>query len=1555
MKRLLLISFLSLFYLTAGYGQDACANAEALTPGTPQCGNSAGQAGDFPNGGGAPLNPCSSNYNDDEYWFEYTVGSQDEVLSIVVDNIDMNWAGVFILDGCPNESPSCIAGATNGSSTADLVVSTPILDADSTYYIVIANYGTPDNTSFCMNSSVLTCFEPTGLQTSAITSTSALATWQSDASASYVIEYGLDGFLPGTGTSMATSDTFLMLSSLMSQTDYDVYVRGVCSPGDSSTQDGPASFTTLCGTFTPDYTEDFSSFLPICWERIDAGGPNWVQDDYANATSGPNGKAAKINLYLVQDDTLKSPQFDLSGGGYELVVDLAATEFGSNSADAIWDVGDFVKLLVSEDMGSSWTVLETWDASNNPGVAGITYNQDLSSYTANAQFAFHAAGFNAGSEDIDFFVDNFIVRTPPSCDVPSSLTLDSISGTSTFLSWQTGPSGEIAWDLFYGIDTVAAPDGTTIPTETGVSNNNSYEVISLTPGANHVFYVRANCGASGTSGWVGPVSAYITGPGDDCSMAIPISVVATCDTMSDNEIDFGSAVSVALTSCDNLGPNYGAWYEFTANASGNINLETSSTTGFEAAILDSCGGTEVFCSSLSSTATRSINGLTPFATYYLLIWKDSQFGNASFCLTEGPDCLSPTSGVISNITSTSADVSWQGNQLSTAYTIEYDTSGFAIGTGNTVTGAGPIGGPINLPSLLGNTAYHVYIWETCNGMSTDTLGPISFITLCGAITPPNTEMFNNFLPDCWNEANDGNPMTGPTGLGSGDWVADGFGNVGSTGSARVNLYNVGTSDWLLSPTYDLSGGSGYAVDFDIAFTTFSGTAAGTMGTDDTVQLLISDNGGPWTALITWDSSTTISNTGQNEMTDLTGYTGNVQFAFWASEGTFDDTGDNNFYVDNFRVRIPPACQDPIDLLASDITDTEAAITWTMGGTETNWVVSYNNSGNPAGSGNLISADMDSVYLSGLMDETAYDVYVRAVCNPGDSSPWVGPASFQTLITPPTNDSCTNALMIMCGDSLGGQTTIGATGGLTSSCVGSQGDNVWYVFEGNDNEVTIKVDADITGGFEAQIDVYESASGSCDTLTCIGGSGSGGDPVEFTFVSDLGTTYYIAVGNWVNGDPAGDFGISVTCNTCFDPSGLTIDNITTDQAEVLWNDNPNATGFVIEYGLDGFTLGTGTQVTTGVAGGPITLTPLTPDAVYDVYLYEICGGSNSDTLLAGFTTPPSCPNATALVADNVTSDGATLSWSSAVTTGSWVIEYGQDGFALGTGIEVLVNDTFYDVSGMMPATDYDAYVRVICAVGDSSSLYVGPVSFTTNCGVYVPYFIDSFNTYLPDCWEEGNLGSSSTGPANSFNSDWTSDDFGNVAANGKCAKLNAYDIEEEWLLSPIFDLSMGDYNLTFDIAAAEWNSSTTQAVWADTDTLYLLYTVDSTNWMTLEVWNSGKIPSLTGDSVTIDLSSITSNTVQFGFYYSSFGINSAEDIDVFIDNFEILEIPVDPCPPLLDITNPVDTETYHGDVVNVTGVLVTPNNVSISYETEVNFTDFEVELGAELTTSQLDCP
>ena len=102
------------------------------------------------------------------------------------------------------------------------------------------------------------CNVATNVSSNSITANSAMISWNSDnASASYTLEYGVSGFVLGSGTTLSESDTTSELTGLESNTTYDVYIKTLCSSDNTSLQTNVYSFTTL----VPDVVAEFKPNL----------------------------------------------------------------------------------------------------------------------------------------------------------------------------------------------------------------------------------------------------------------------------------------------------------------------------------------------------------------------------------------------------------------------------------------------------------------------------------------------------------------------------------------------------------------------------------------------------------------------------------------------------------------------------------------------------------------------------------------------------------------------------------------------------------------------------------------------------------------------------------------------------------------------------------------------------------------------------------------------------------------------------------------------------------------------------------------------------------------------------------------------------------------------------------------------------------------------------------------------------------------------------------------------------------------------------------------------
>jgi PKD repeat protein len=144
------------------------------------------------------------------------------------------------------------------------------------------------------------------------------------------------------------------------------------------------------------------------------------------------------------------------------------------------------------------------------------------------------------------------------------------------------------------------------------------------------------------------------------------------------------------------------------------------------------------------------------------------------------------------------------------------------------------------------------------------------------------------------------------------WGADKFLNNAANGdAARVNVFSNTKRDWLISPSINLGATAGnYVLEFNLgviaysATTTVTNPTGTTLGSDDTVAVVIStNNGATWStadAVRVWTATNTpISSTGsQRYYIPLNNLSGQIKIGFYAGEGTVNDAPDNDIFIDS---------------------------------------------------------------------------------------------------------------------------------------------------------------------------------------------------------------------------------------------------------------------------------------------------------------------------------------------------------------------------------------------------------------------------------------------------------------------------------------------------------------------------------------------------------------------------------------------------------------------------------------------------------------------------------
>ena len=422
------------------------------------------------------------------------------------------------------------------------------------------------------------------------------------------------------------------------------------------------------------------------------------------------------------------------------------------------------------------------------------------------------------------------------------------------------------------------------------------------------------------------------------------------------------------------------------------NLRYKASTDEEYTLVENLTAqTYTFEGTLAGNTTYNV-GVQTVCTGSTSFFKSTSFTTANACAV-------PTNLQITNVTESSATLTWTPGYQETTWTVKYKKSSEAWDNAaqETVNGTPTL----VLSNLDGLTTYNVQVYNCENYVSGN------FTT---AASIPLTEAFaTTTIPTGWTRYNTlltNDVLNGTTALTSynGGWNFN-TGNGVFDNHAKVNIYGSSCKYWLVTPALPME--DNVQLTFDMALTKYSGTLQEidkTLGQDDRFVVLITTDGGTtWEILREWNNTGSeyvyndivCSAIGQAVAIDLSEYAGqNIAVAFYG-ESTVSETGsDNNLHIDNVSIDYIPSCAKPTGVAASDVTAHEATITWTSDATA--WQVQLDDE-------DPIDVEETTYTFENLDPETTYTAKVRANCS-GTYSEWTTAVSFTTTIACPAPTS-----------------------------------------------------------------------------------------------------------------------------------------------------------------------------------------------------------------------------------------------------------------------------------------------------------------------------------------------------------------------------------------------------------------------------------------------------------------------------------------------------------------------------------------------------------------------
>jgi len=618
------------------------------------------------------------------------------------------------------------------------------------------------------------------------------------------------------------------------------------------------------------------------------------------------------------------------------------------------DTADFVRIMSPELQTTSWL-----------------FHEISLPYTGNYRIAFVR---NARPGGQYLCLDDITISEMPLCPNTYNLTSTLRSSTSVDLNWMQNGNGN-GWVIAYGDTTGFDPSTATQTLTISSTDPVPYTLTGLTPQTPYSFAVRQNCDGGAWSNIVSSITPanattlpyshsfedvtennawsfingtqtnqWVIGTAADTLGATGLYIsndqgvtnaytVGTSRVYAYRDFEVPAGAGELELSFDWRAQGGSAHTDFLrmylVPLDANITAGVIPPNGLDASaqIGNYTGGTGEHWLSQSTVwqhKTMRINSLQfpnlAGRTWRLLVhWRNESSTTTGIQPPAAVDninisvvtCASPSALAASNITTTSALLTWAENGSATDWIIEYKPS--STTTWNTYQ---TTSNPDSIINLIPGTSYTARLRSLCSDTSLYS-NTITFQTVCAAQTVPTpVEGFLTVVPPttCWSKMQGTLPATGNATLTS--TTSGWFWNSNVTPhNAKVNIYYTSCNYWLISPSVDLGDGTSPAqLEFDVFYTAYNTTnAANTSGTDDRFAVVVStDDGLTWNAAnaTIWSNATgatrvlnNIPNTPTHIILPLFDpattlpYTGNIKIGFYG-ESTVSNA-DNDLHIDNF--------------------------------------------------------------------------------------------------------------------------------------------------------------------------------------------------------------------------------------------------------------------------------------------------------------------------------------------------------------------------------------------------------------------------------------------------------------------------------------------------------------------------------------------------------------------------------------------------------------------------------------------------------------------------------
>lgn len=1170
------------------------------------------------------------------------------------------------------------------------------------------------------------CARPVEITVSDVTTTTAAISVMpaaTDEMVAWQLKYG-------NNMVVTVTDDVYVLSGLTSATEYDLYARSICANGDTSRWTPAYKLLTACqaigladmpysfGFEDHNYLGDEDHPFPVCWSKISSSNifpyvyPNGAHSGQKCLRSGED----PIN-YIVALPELNTE---------EIPIDSLQINFYAK-LECYYDSWSLIEVgvMTNPNEESSFVPVDTL---RNLRYAYSEQEVLFNHYSGEgAYIAFRITARGSYDDTYGFyspaelFIDDVTVGFIPSCRKPHNLVCVGNTTTSAVVSWS--PKGsENEWELSFGVRGFNPNGVNPILVDTTV-----YKLEDLTNGAEYDIYVRAHCGNLEVSEWLGPLTVI---PGVYNMNTSGTDTIYACDIIiCDNGGIYGNYDNDCNAYLVVYPDQPGRFVEI----SGTLNAEYYEYDYL--VIYDGVGpGEELFHSHQMDESYYTIPSCVSSTGPITIYFKSDYTSNyAGFVLQLScVSCLSPVLSLIS-VNTDSAVVSWTGS-ADFNYELVYGPQGFSP---NAVTPILVSNSNTYVLSALGpNITYDVYVRVLCDDNNQSAWSsPLTFTTLPSV--PARVPYFCDFEDEnertAWTFKNDGQTnkwyVNTPE---SADHILYVSGDGGQTNmydqnsSSNVWAYRdiqaLETAELVLTFDWRCMGELMYDINFDYLKLYYGDVTMVQAGSSDTpegtVQLDLLNMEASWM---------------QAEYSLGTVEAGAVKRLYFLWHN--DNTEGNNpaAAIDNIMINAIH-CAQPAVVNVSDITAHSATVKVSHADENAvGWQLQY-------GESDPITVVGDSVYL--MTDLTAaqtYEVFVRSICNNGDTSVW------------------TSYMFITDCDALGANTLPYICDFEYNNIAGTRDYPLPACWKRTDSQYPY-VDLFSYGAYQGSRYLY-SGIDATDFYVILPEINT-----EEVLINQLQLGFYARISSEFSGTI--DVGVMTNPDNpqTFVPQG-TVSALTWDYQE-------------FEIPLSQYS-GSGSYVamrlnSTGGFGD------------HGEILYSLL---YIDNITLGYI--PDCQHPDALTQDNITTHSVDLSWSEVADSYNvYYRAFGTNNYDSVTN--VTMTNSIYTLTGLQAFTTYEWYVASVCANGSVVPSHTTN-SFTTLCETIDVFpYQETFENGL-GCWVSSILSGDEWQWQTSYQYEYGGDyDNPNIigAAEGNYYAQadypgygNAYR-----LFSPVFDLS-----------------------------------------------------------------------------------------------------------------------------------------------------------------------